>query len=115
MAVEQLLKRFVDLVLDQEEASARFQIAKANRLFWLKTGVEEELKARDGDERRALLTLLDHPSAQVRLNAAKATLAVAPMDARRALQAIAASSEYLQAADAGLCLENLDEGIFKPT
>ena len=51
---------------------------------------------------------------QVRLNAAKSTLAVAPEAARQELRAIADSREYPQA-DAGMCLGNLDEGIFKPT
>jgi hypothetical protein len=76
--------------------------------------VEEELKARDGDQRRALLDLYDHPNAQVRLNAAKATLAVAPESARRMLQTMADSREFPQAGDAGMTLDSLDRGIFKP-
>ena len=77
--------------------------------------VEDELKARDGDQRRELLSLYNHPNAQVRLNAVKATLAVAPEPARRALQAIADSREYPQAGDAGMSIWNLERGIFKPT
>jgi Domain of unknown function (DUF2019) len=77
--------------------------------------IEDELKARAGDQRRELLSLYSHPNAQVRLNAIKATLAVAPELARRALQAIADSREYPQAGDAGMSLWNLERGIFKPT
>jgi hypothetical protein len=45
----------------------------------------------------------------------KATLAVAPETARRALEGLAASREFPQAGDAGMSLINLDRGIFKPT
>src|SRR5262249_46404110 len=68
-----------------------------------------------GDQRRALLPLYDHPNAQVRLKAVKATLAVAPERARRMLEIIADSREYPQAGDAGMTIDALDQGIFKPT
>ncbi len=74
-----------------------------------------ELKARPGDARHALVSLYQHPNLQVVLNAAKATLAVAPDAARRMIEAIAESKAYPQAGDAGMCLDNLDRGIFKPT
>ena len=77
--------------------------------------VEEELKRRDGDQRRTLLPLLQHRNLQVRLNAAKATLAVEWKAARRALEVIQATQWMPQAMDAGMCLSNLDKGIFKPT
>lgn len=57
---------------------------------------EDELNACDGDQRRELLRLYDHPNAQVRLNAVKATLAVTPEPARRSLRAIPNSREYPQ-------------------
>jgi hypothetical protein len=77
--------------------------------------VVDELRVRKGDQRRALLALYDHPSVQVRLKAAKATLAVAPLEARAALEAIRASNWQPQALDAGMSLRNLDNGVFKPT
>lgn len=77
--------------------------------------VETELKRRPPDQRRALLALYDHPNAQVRLAAAKSTLAVAPAAAREMLQIIADSGEFPQAGDAGMSLVNLERGIFKPT
>ncbi len=46
---------------------------------------------------------------------AKLTLAVAPIEARAQLEAIAASKWFPQAGDAGMSLSNLDNGIFKPT
>lgn len=77
--------------------------------------VANELKRREGDERSALLRLFGHPNMQVRLQAAKKTLAVAPVEARAQLEAIAASKWFPQAGDAGMSLWNLDNGVFKPT
>jgi hypothetical protein len=115
MTVDQLVKRFNAIGLDQDTALAMGATAKFNRLFDEMEVVENELKVRDGDQRRALLRLYDHPNAQVRLNAVKATLAVAPEAARRMLQAIADSNEFPQAGDAGMTLVSLDRGIFKPS
>jgi hypothetical protein len=50
----------------------------------------------------------------VRLKAAKATLAVAPQAARQAIKAIAASTWPPQCYDARICLSMLDEGKFVP-
>jgi uncharacterized protein DUF2019 len=75
---------------------------------------KEDLRTRDGDQRRALLRLYDHPNAQVRLKAAKTTLAVAPEAARRTLQAIVDSLEYPQEGAAGMMLDDIDAGSFVP-
>jgi len=115
MTVDQLMARYISIGIDQDKALLRNEIAKFNRLFDEMVVVENELRMRDGDQRRALLGLYGHPNAQVRLNAAKATLAVAPEPARRKLQTMADSAEYPQAGDAGMTLYALDRGIFKPT
>jgi hypothetical protein len=52
---------------------------------------------------------------QVQLQAAKLTLAVESDEARRKIEAIASSRWLPQSGDAGMCLLNLDRGIFKPT
>ena len=114
MAVNQLVERFTAIGIEQDQALLRRQHARFNRLFDEMVAIEDELKRRDGDQRRQLLSLYNHPNAQVRLNAAKATLAVAPEPARRALQTIADSREYPQAGNAGMSLDNLELGIFKP-
>jgi hypothetical protein len=113
--VDQLMDRFTAIGLDQDRALVRGEYAKFNSLFDEMVAIEEELKTRHGDQRRELIRLYDHPNAQVRLNAMKATLAVAPDFARRMLQAMADSREYPQAGDAGMTLDCLDRGIFKPT
>lgn len=115
MTIDQLVQHFADIALEQDEALLMNDIAEVNRLFWQLEEVEAELKLREGDQRRALLGLYDHPNMQVRLKAVKATLAVAPDMARRALQAIAESREYPQAGEAGMSIRALDRGVFKPT
>ena len=115
MTVDQLVARYISIGIDQDKALLRNEIAKFNRLFDEMVVVQNELRTRDGDQRRALLGLYGHPNAQVRLNAAKATLAVAPEPARRKLQTMADSREYPQAGDAGMTLYALDRGIFKPS
>jgi hypothetical protein len=112
---EQLVHRFVEISLAQDQALLLDEIAKYNRLFDQKTALLNELKSRPGDRRRALLSLFAHSNVQVRLNAAKATLAVEPVVARQLLQSIADSQEFPQAGHAGMSLWNLDRGIYKPT
>jgi len=114
MTVDQLVERFAAMALDQDRALLRNEISRFNRLYDEMEAIKEDLRTRDGDQRRALLRLYDHPNAQVRLKAAKASLAVAPEAARRTLQAIVDSREYPQAGDAGMTLDDLDAGSFVP-
>jgi hypothetical protein len=115
MTVSQLVNRFVEIGLAQDEASLRDEVAEFNRLFNEMQAVVQELKLREGDQRRALLVLYEHPNMQVRLKAIKNTLAVAPETGRRALKAVANSHHFPQAGEAGMSLINLDRGIFRPT
>ena len=115
MSVSELVDRFVKLGIGQFRAELLGNIADENKLIRQMHGVFEELKSRPGDQRSALVSLYSHPNIQVRLMAAKLTLAVAPAAARQLLQAIKDSKEYPQAMDAGMCLRNLESGIFRPT
>lgn len=115
MAVHQLVERFAAICLDQDHALLYSEITQFNRLYLQMAAVRDELKHRPGDQRRALLALYDHQNAQVRLQAARASLAVAPDAARRLIETVANSRKYPQAGDAGMTLDNLDRGIFKPT
>jgi ParB-like chromosome segregation protein Spo0J len=114
LTVDQLVQQFTKVTLEQDKALLLDDFAEFNRLFAEMESIKDELSSRDGDQRRALLRLYDHPNTQVRLKAVKATLAVAPVLARQALQAIADSEEFPQAGEAGMSLVNLDRGIFKP-
>ena len=111
LTVEQLVERFTSITLDQDRALRSSNHGRFNRLFDDMEAVKQEFKARDGDQRRALLPLYDHPNLQVRLKAAKATLAVAPETALKLLRTIAESREYPQAGEAGMSLDNLKDGM----
>ncbi|MBM3543993.1 MAG: DUF2019 domain-containing protein [Alphaproteobacteria bacterium] len=115
MTVQELVENFAGIAMAQDEALLDRDTSKFSRLFHQMQDVSGELKARPGDQRRALLTLYDHPNAQVRLKAADATLAVAPKAAREKLKEIAESHEFPQAGDAGMALWALEKGISTPT
>jgi hypothetical protein len=107
-STEQLVEQFIVLSVQQDETLKGDDTEGYNRLFDKLDALERELEARVGDQRLALVRLYDHPNAQVRLNAATATLAVAPQAARRMLEIIRHSREYPQAADAGMTIFALD-------
>lgn len=115
MPTTDLVERFAALGVGQFQAELESDIAKENKLRRQMREVTEELKSRSGDQRSALLHLYNHPNVQVRLMAGMLTLAIAPTAARELLQIIKDSKEHPQAADAGMCLWNLDRGVFKPT
>jgi hypothetical protein len=77
--------------------------------------VKAELKGRAGDQRRALLPLLQHPNVQVRLMTAIALLAVEPDRAKATLVEVSDAMEVAQAADAAMRLEALEEGEYIPS
>lgn len=110
----ELVARYVDIGIQQGEAIDAGRNDKFNRLFKQMTAIEMELRKRPGDGRHDLLRLFTHAHMQVRLNAAKDTLAVAPVEARFELERIAASGHHPQAGDAGMCISAIDRGIFNP-
>lgn len=115
MSVDELVPRFTEIALAQDQALLRSDVTKFNDLFDRMEEVKAELRDRAGDQRRALLCLYDHPNPQVRLKAIKATLAIAPDVAVPALRTLAESREYPQSGDAGMSIWALEEGIFKPS
>ena len=92
MTINELVEHFVAIAIDQDKASFEENNTKYNRLYSQMEAVRSELKIRPGDQRKALLPLLDHPNLQVRLKAAITTLAVAPGPSRQVLQTIASSN-----------------------
>ncbi len=110
LTVDQLVERFVDLALAQDHANDMDDIRKYNRLFPQMEDVRYELQTRPGNPRRALLPLLEHPSAQVRFLAAITVAPVEPEAARRALQLMWDRNEYPQAADAYSAIRAIDNG-----
>lgn len=114
MTTEQLVQLFADLAVQQDAALLYRAQREVNRIFWKLEEIKSELGARPGDQRSALLQLYDHKNMQVRVKAAKATLAIAPEAARAQLEAIRASGWQPQALDAGMSLGELDRGVYKP-
>ncbi|MFH1558505.1 MAG: DUF2019 domain-containing protein [Pseudomonadota bacterium] len=114
MQTNELVDAYAQIGMLQYSALDDGKISKYNRLYDEKREIEEEMKSRPGDERRALMVLYGYPNMQVRLNAATATLAVKPQAARRLLEEIYASGWPPQAYDAGMRLSSLDDGTFKP-
>jgi cytochrome c oxidase assembly protein Cox11 len=115
MSANELVDLFTGFALQQDEAVLAFDVKETNRLYRTLKEIENELKSRPGDQRRALLPLLEHPNPQVQVKAAKATLAIAPAAARHVLEVIAETCYGPQKLEAGMSLSNLDAGIFKPT
>ncbi|MEF2550543.1 DUF2019 domain-containing protein [Aurantimonas sp. A2-1-M11] len=100
--------------LAQDRAIAADDAGAFNRLARRLLAYETTLNDRAGDGRRALLPLLADGNVQVRLNAAHATLTIAPEAARQALAAIARDEAGTQAMDVGMTLRMLDDGRFVP-
>lgn len=115
MTTSDLVERFVSIGLAQYDALYVVDVKKYNRLYRKMEDVRDELKRRDGDQRRALLPLLDHANLQVRMKAAHTVLAISPALARRALESVRDSGIFPQAADASGTLRALDNGTYIPS
>jgi cytochrome c oxidase assembly protein Cox11 len=111
---EGLVEMFAELAVEQDVALLSRMQRKVNSIYWRLEAIESELKSRPGDQRSALLPLYNHKNMQVRVKAAKATLAIAPESARAQLEAIRESGWQPQAGEAGMSLGFLDEGVYKP-
>ncbi len=114
LSVAELVEAYAQTGIAEDKAEMDDDLPKRNRLCLKMFAIGKELKSRPGDQRRALLTLYDHPNVEVRLMAAKCTLAVAPIKARKVIESIAASKRFPYAGDAGMCLWALDSGAFVP-
>lgn len=115
LTAQELKLLFEKLCIQQYDSLERNEIASFNRRFDRILAIETELKSRPGDQRRALMALFGHPNMQVRLTAARANLAVDYIAARRELQAIVDTQWFPQAGDAGMTLDNLDSGFYRPS
>jgi hypothetical protein len=108
MSIDELVARFAQIGVAQDQALLGGQTKKFNRLFELMAEVSNELKTRDGDQRRALISLYQYPNMQVRLKAAIHTREIFPIEARRQIEDIAESHWMPQAGDAGMSLAIMD-------
>ncbi len=113
MSIDELVQLFEKNALEQDDAVLREQISKFKKLYPEMLAIRAELDLRDS--RVSLTKLYDHKNKQVRLQAAMATLIVAPVEARRVIEAISRTGWMPQAADAKETLRYLDSGFFKPS
>jgi hypothetical protein len=113
--VQELVAHFISIGLAQYDALYVVDTKKYNRLFGRMRDVENELKRREGDQRHALLPLLDHPNVQVRMTAAHGLLAISPVLARKAFESVRESEIFPQAMYAGMSLRALDNGTYVPS
>lgn len=114
MTLIELIDHFAGICIAQDRALLYNEISNLNHLILQMKQVDTELRARGKDARIALRKLYDHPNMQVRLQAARITLGVAPQAARQVIQSISESHCFAQAGDAGMTLSLLDKGNFKP-
>ncbi|MGH6812855.1 MAG: DUF2019 domain-containing protein, partial [Methylocella sp.] len=97
LTVDQLVARFAEIGIAQDQAELMGEIGKVNRLFGQMNEVDQELRRRGLEARLALLRLFNHPNMQVRLQAAKWSLGVAPEAARKVIESISESNWFPQA------------------
>ena len=106
-ATEHLVSVFRDNCLVQDETYISGNTKKRNRLFFANVDIVKELASRPGDERRALLPLLDDENPHVRVQAAKFAYPVAPAECHACLEEIAAAKVPDQSLEAGMTLWRL--------
>ena len=113
LTVDELVRRFLELGLAQDESLLSGETRKHIRQIYAMRDVEWELKARPGDQRRALVALYGHRNAQVRVKAFTSTLAVESTALQR-LEELAVSGEHPQAGEAASRVRNIANGVFRP-
>jgi hypothetical protein len=109
-----LAQVFAGFAIQQYDNLLAGSVGRATSLYYKMEAVELELKARTGDQRDVLMSLYEHSNPNVRVKAAKATLAIAPVAARQVLEDVAANCYGPEKLEAGMSLTNLDRGIYKP-
>jgi hypothetical protein len=115
MSVDELVEAFRKYALEQDDAMLSGEQANVNRLVFKLKDVADELRARHGDQRSALLRLYQDKNSQVKVKAMKATLAVAPNKAMEGLRKLTENKRDPACLEAGMSLWAIEQGIFKPT
>lgn len=82
MTTGQLVQRFAEIGVAQDQALLYERRVEYRRLFRQMNAIDSELRRRGAAARAALLPLYGHPNVQVRLKAAIKTLVLAPDLAR---------------------------------
>jgi hypothetical protein len=111
-ALDSLVRRFAQAVIDQENATSRFDIEGANMHARRVSAVFDEL-CKHGDPGRETLTkLFKHESGQVRVTTAAFLLRYAH-DRARAVLAAEAKGDGLLALAAGQAIQRWEDGTWE--
>jgi hypothetical protein len=111
LRTSELIARFADNGVAQDQAIFHDANRKFAVLMKEMVQIRSEIERRGKEAQLRLMTLFDHSNIQVRLQAARATLFVAPVAARHQIEAIANSRIFPQAGDAGMTLVDLDRNL----
>lgn len=112
---EELRDLFESLCIEQGTKWTPEGLRQYNKLYFDIKEVVDELKRRPGDARHLLIPLLTHEDWQVRLKAGINTYAIAPEEARKALQWLRETRLEQFGAEAGFFLSGIDRGEYTPT
>jgi hypothetical protein len=114
-SIVELVEQFNSIALAQFAANWTLKTQRYNELYKQMVQIRNELKSREGDQRRALMPLLQSENVQVRLMTANTLLAIAPDLAREALESVRDLGQMPQAAEASSMLRAIDEGTYIPS
>lgn len=112
MTTDDLISNFQSMCLEQSKALRRLNSRRYNLFYDPIMAVRHELDQRG--ERQLIAELYHHADPHVRFQAAMATLAVFPEEARSVLQTIADREEWPSDGDARGILSALADGTFVP-
>lgn len=112
--IDELLARFVTISEQQYPLTLNDDFKNYNALFDKLTAIDRELRHRGIDARLALTRLFDHPNIQVRLNAAKRSLAVARQSSLVVLRQIIKEDIGPFRLAAGMTVALVEDGTIVP-
>ncbi|MDB5549298.1 MAG: hypothetical protein JWP21_2745 [Tardiphaga sp.] len=112
LSIAELVEQFLTMALEQDDVLLKGRpISIYSRLFHQMNAIAQELKSRAGDQRIALLPLLDIDNPQVKLMAASELMQVAPKPARKVLEDLKQTNIFPHSANASMLLKELDGGL----
>jgi len=111
---DELVDRFTLAAKNMGAAVQDSDTREANRMYHLMRGIDSVLRSRGRVARLKLLPLLDDKDRFVRYYSAKKLLGIVPDRARAVIEWNHKYRFDAIAGDAGMTLENLDSGFYKP-
>jgi hypothetical protein len=107
LSIDELVNLFQQNAIEQDRVIFKEQVSKYKKVFAESDAISAELNERGPDALRALTRLYNDPNMQVRLQAARSTVDVAPAEAQSVLLDIARFGHVPQSANARAKLRRL--------